>query len=80
MEISDEVEDAAYEAWTNVYDGVSNNHRQALRDALQAAIPLVVEGLVVEASTPKINANSYDLGYQDGYNDCGKDILAKVKK
>lgn len=36
--ITEEMLDEAYAAWADVYDGVSHNHRDAMRAALSAAI------------------------------------------
>ena len=48
---------------------------------LQAAIPLVVEGLVPSEKADSDNDRDPGMqNYRYGYNSCRRDILAKVKK
>ncbi|MDQ3038337.1 MAG: hypothetical protein M3R16_00815 [Pseudomonadota bacterium] len=37
--VTEDIVDIADDAWNDVYDGVSHNHRAAMRAALEAAIP-----------------------------------------
>ena len=96
VEISDEVVDVGRKAADEFVcdplplEGMIRpriSHAQ-MRVALQAAIPLVVEGLVglnKPIDIPSINNKSsaeraYDDGIIAGYNICRNEILAKVKK
>lgn len=80
MEISDDVIDRALTAYDEFLGSDDEADYEAMRAALQAAIPLVVEGLV----GPEKEAHWYCTEEQEfrvyGYNACRNDILAKVKK
>lgn len=85
VEISDEVVEVAARALARKFDPASTldeqmncDHWKRFKDeartAIQAALPLLVEGLV-----PAESDNGSSL-VRLGYNKCRNDILAKVKK
>jgi len=83
VEISDEVIRKAWIAFDGQWfsDRASDASMQRMRSALQAAIPLVVEGLVnssYERCDPEKMGCVRD--YTEGHNDLADAILAKVKK
>jgi hypothetical protein len=84
VEISDEVVEAARNAHAAILGyslSSDRSYTEAMRAALQAAIPLVVDGFV---PSEKIDSNNdRDPGMQNyryGYNSCRRDFLAKVNK
>lgn len=84
MEISDEVVGVVLKAFKKSRDYEFDTLAIAMRDALQAAIPLVVEGLVgdeVYASNAPIHFISSEAEFWViGMNRRRNDILVKVKK
>jgi len=82
VEISDEIVDLACKVyWGELWDGKENDHsRKDMREALQAAIPLVVEGLVGPELVARNDTPGVMFPFMDGSNARRKDILAKVKK
>lgn len=88
VEINDEVLLKAWEGYylvETVPRGWKSAPRemQQLRQALEAAIPLVVEGFASSLSQPcaciSLDASQSEL-WEDGYRKALEDILAKVKK
>lgn len=84
MEISDEVVEVAcyviYPDWQYLLEYSRKKHRELVRSALQAAIPLVVEGLVPAHYVIGLAVSTTEGYRREGYNQCIEDILAKVKK
>lgn len=87
VEISDEVVKVAREAWQSVMgygEGRSSMYDVAMRSSLQAAIPLLVEGLVGRGYRESNYEDTPDFRYAQGldmgWNARSKNILSKVKK
>jgi hypothetical protein len=86
VEISDEVVEVACiathgkSAWSWFPDTYRNKLRKDARITLQAAIPLVVEGLIGPELVARNDTPGVMFPFMDGSNARRKDILAKVKK
>jgi hypothetical protein len=86
VEISDEVVEVAVKAFKKSRDYEFDTLAIAMRETLQAAIPLVVQGLVPTERKGFLYADEsrseqYEAAiYDGGYNACRQEILAKVKK
>ena len=85
MEISDEVVQGFRVAFFSGRTKSLSPEMEGIRKGLQAAIPLVVEGLVSDMKEWKdLSKSEYESawrdGYRSGYSDSSNEILAKVKK
>jgi len=81
VEISDEVVEVALKAFNTSRNYAGETAGIAMRSALQASIPLLVEGFVPSEKIDSNNDRDPAMqNYRYGYNSCRRDFLAKVKK